>query len=429
MDLMKNKEINAYMELVCTQIKFKDIHKNIKEELMDHINSIVEENMEKGISLEESIDIGIKQLGDPYILGKELNKVHKPKPEWSILALAFIFTLIGILSIYAMSLQDLWTDWRIKGMVRTSIIMFVAGIAIIVGLYFFDYRKIKPFSKYLYIGTSIFLILGDRYRTFYRVTRNFNYITPFLYAIALSGIFSENRWEKGKNFLNLVILFLPMIIVLRLSTMTPIIIYFTMVLVLIFVSKGSVKYIFGSIGVSAIVAFLSIINQPYRIERIKCMFSFLRDPLGHGYMSFQLRRLISSAGLLGNRMNIDKTEMPILGLPEMHTDFIFSYIIYAFGWLAGICIIVLSILFFIRLIKTVKSIEDNYGKLLVSTFSSLFIVQFVYNILMILGLAPIAGISMPFISYGTVLNMVNMIMIGIISSVYRRKNIIVEKDF
>ena len=137
----------------------------------------------------------------------------------------------------------------------------------------------------------------------------------------------------------------------------------------------------------------------------------------------------SSAGLLGNRMNIDKAEMPILGLPEMHTDFIFSYIIYAFGWLAGISIIALSIVFFIRLIKTVKSIQDNYGRLLVSTFSSLFIIQFIYNILMVLGLAPIAGISMPFISYGTVLNMVNMIMIGIISSVYRRKNIIVEKDF
>ena len=208
MDLIKNEKINVYMNLVCTQIKFKDIHKNIKEELLDHINNIVEENMNKGLSIEESIDIGIKQMGDPYILGQELNKVHKPKPEWSILALTFIFTLIGILSMYAMSLQDLWTDWRIKGMIKTSITMFVAGIVIIVGLYFFDYRKVKPFSKYLYIATSIFLILGDRYRMFYRVTRNFNYITPFLYDIAVSGIFSEDRWQKDKILSNLIILFL-----------------------------------------------------------------------------------------------------------------------------------------------------------------------------------------------------------------------------
>lgn len=430
MDLMENNKIKAYIELVCTQIKFKDIHENIKEELVDHINNIVEENMEKGFSLEESIDMSIKQMGDAYVLGQELNKIHKPKPEWSILSLTFIFTLIGILSMYAMSLQDLWTDWRIKGMIKTSITMFVVGIVIIVGLYFFDYRKIKPFSKYLYIATSIFLILGDRYRMFYRVTRNFNYITPFLYAIALSGIFSEYRWQKEKVFSNLIILFLPiiMIIAFQISVVTPIIMYFTMILVLILISGGSIKYILGSIGVGAIVVVFSIFNQPYRIERVKNLLNPLRDPLGSGYMNVQLRELISSAGLLGNRMNIDKTEMPILGLPEMHTDYIFSYIIYAFGWLAGISIIVLSIVFFIRLIKTVKSIEDNYGRLLVATFSSLLIIQFVYNILMILGLAPIAGISMPFISYGTVLNMVNMIMIGIISSIYRRKDLLSDKN-
>ena len=167
MDWMKNEKIEVYMELVCSQIKFKDIHENIKEELVDHINNIVEENMEKGISLEESIDKAIKQMGDPYILGKELNKVHKPKPEWSILALTLVFTLIGIVALYVMSLQGLWTDWRIKGMIKNSSIMFVSGIAIIAGLYFFDYRRFKPFSKYLYIGISLLAIFtGGFYRIF-----------------------------------------------------------------------------------------------------------------------------------------------------------------------------------------------------------------------------------------------------------------------
>ena len=53
MDLMENEKIKIYMDLVCTQIKFKDIHGNIKEELVDHMDSIVEENMEKGLSLED----------------------------------------------------------------------------------------------------------------------------------------------------------------------------------------------------------------------------------------------------------------------------------------------------------------------------------------------------------------------------------------
>lgn len=442
MDLMNNEKIKIYMDLVCTQIKFKDIHGNIKEELIDHMDGIVEENMEKGFSLEESIDIGIKHMGDPYILGKELNKVHKPKPEWSILALTLIFTLIGISTIYILSSSGLIPGWSTYGIMKNSILMAIAGVGTIVVLYFFDYRKIKPFSKYLYIATSLLIIMGNIGGTenifvrlgIFRVamgrvlvfSTDLNYITPFLYAMALSGIFSEERWQKNKIISNLIILFLPIILTVafQLSVVTPIIMYFTMVLALIYVSGGSIKYILGSIGAGAFVVVLSIFSQPHRIERVKNLLNPLRDPLGCGYMNVQLRKLISSAGLLGNRMNIDKTEIPILDSPQMHTDFIFSSIIYAFGWLAGITIIVLSIVFFIRLIKTIKSVEDNYGRLLVATFSALFIIQFVYNILMILGVAPLAGISMPFISYGTTLNIVNMIMIGIISSVYRRKDIV-----
>lgn len=438
MELMENKKIKTYLDLVCSKIKFKDIHGNIKEEILDHIENIVLENLEKGLSLEESIDIGIKQIGDPYILGEGLNKVHKPKPEWSILALTSIFIIIGIVSIYTMILYGVETEWR---MIKNSIKMFLFGIAIVVGLYYFDYRKIKIFSKYIYIGTSILLVMGKGesiinfgfFRRIHGVVRIFTtditYITPFLYAIALSGIFSEGRWRKEKLLSNLVILFLPIILILgfQSSRTTPIIMYFTMVLTLILISGGNIKYILGSIGCGITIVLIQILNNPYQIERLKNLVNPLRDPLGSGYMNVQLRSLISSAGFLGNRMNlVDTTQIPIIKMSEMHTDYIFSYIVYAFGWLAGIILIGLTIIFFIRLIKTIKTIEDNYGKLLVATFSSLFIIQFLYNILMILGLTPIASISMPFISYGTILNTINMIMIGIISSIYRRKDLVTQ---
>lgn len=426
MDLMGNEKIKVYMDLVCSQIKFKEIHGNIKEELLDHINNIVKENMEEGFRLEEAIDMGIKQMGDPYILGQDLNKIHKPKPEWTILALTFVFTLIGILSTYILSSKGLISDWSTRGIMKNSIRMAILGMGTILLLYFFDYRKIKSFSKYIYIIASLLLIFEGRYRIFYRVTTDLTYIAPFLYAIALSGIFSEERWKKDKIISNLVILFLPiiLIIIFQRSIVTPIIMYFAMVSVLILVSGGNIKYLLGSMGIGVAIISSLIIRNSYMAERLKTFLNPFRDPLGSGYVDVQLKRLISSAGFLGNRTNIDKTKLPILPLPEMHTNYIFSSIIYIFGWLAGIFIVILSIVFFIRLIKTTKEIQNDYGKLLMATFSSLFIVQFVYNILMILGLVPITGISMPFISYGTTLNMVNMIMVGIMSSIYRRKTIV-----
>lgn len=444
MDLMQNERIKVYIDLVCSQIKFKEIHKNIKEELVDHLSNLVEENMEKGLSLEEAINMGIKQMGDPYAVGQDLNKIHKPKPEWSILALTFVFTLVGILAIYVLSSGDLILGWSTRGIMKNSIRMAILGMGAILILYFFDYRKIKSSSKYIYIITTLFLLLGEKVEDIYggfgifKVIRgrvmvfstDLAYIVPFLYAIALSGIFAENRWKKDKIISNLIILFLPMvlIIVFHMSKMPAIIMYFTMVLVLILVSGGSIKYILGSMGIGIVGVIFSIANNAYKIERLKSFLNPFRDPLGVGYINVQFKKLISSAGLLGNRMKINSTELPILNLPAMHTNYIFFSIIYIFGWLAGIFIIILSITFFIRLIKTTKEIKDDYGKLLVATFSSLFIIQFIYNILMIFGLAPLTDISMPFISYGTTLNMINMIMIGIISSIYRRKDIL-EKNF
>lgn len=445
MDLMQNERIKVYMDVVCSQIKFKEIHKNIREELADHLSNLVEENMEKGLSLEEAINMGIKQMGDPYVLGQDLNKIHKPKPEWSILALTFIFTLIGILAIYILSSNELIPGMSTYGIMKSSIIMLFLGVGTVLILYFFDYRKIKPISKSIYIITSLLLvvgkIIGNIYGGFgiFKVVRgrvmifstDLGYIVPFLYAIALSRIFAENRWKKDKVISNLIILFLPMILIITFqrSIIPPIVMYFAMASVLILVSGGSIKYILGSMGIGVGVVIFLVVNSPYRIERLKNFINPFRDPLGSGYVDVQLKKLISSAGFLGNRININSGESNVLNLPGMHTNYIFSSIIYTFGWLAGIFIIVLSIIFFIRLFKITKEVKDNYGKLLVATFSSLFIIQFIYNILMILGLAPLTDISMPFISYGTTLNMVNMVMIGIISSVYRRKEVVGEINF
>lgn len=137
MDLMQNERIKVYMDLVCSQIKFKEIHKNIREELVDHLSNLVEENMEKGLSLEEAINMGIKQMGDPYVLGQDLNKIHKPKPEWSILALTFIFTLIGILAIYILSSNELIPGMSTYGIMKSSIIMLFFRCGYSVNIIFF----------------------------------------------------------------------------------------------------------------------------------------------------------------------------------------------------------------------------------------------------------------------------------------------------
>jgi cell division protein FtsW (lipid II flippase) len=113
---------------------------------------------------------------------------------------------------------------------------------------------------------------------------------------------------------------------------------------------------------------------------------------------------------------------PLL-IPSRNTDFVFTYIVCAFGWAAGIFLAIMFAAYIIRIIHTAALVKDSYGRLLVSGFAAIFAVRFFWNIPMALGITPITGVSLPFISYGRIDYLVNMAAIGLILSVYRRKNI------
>lgn len=107
----------------------------------------------------------------------------------------------------------------------------------------------------------------------------------------------------------------------------------------------------------------------------------------------------------------------------MQSDFVFIYIVHTFGWLGAAVIISIIVSFIYRILHVSKYVRDNYGRLLISGLISIFIVQFAANILMNLNLFPMIGTALPFISYGGPLGIINMVSVGIIMSVYRRRSL------
>ena len=416
MDLLDNQKVNIYMDTVCSCVKFRGAHNEIRSEIETHLIDTVEEHEKEGISREEAIDMTIKQMGDPLDLGRKLNEVHRPKPEWSVLTLVLLFSTIGMAIIYT----------RNSGLFQRSLFGVLAGIVVMVLLYFFNYQRFKPLSKYIYLATTI-LLLTD-IRVIINSGFDIAYIAPILYALSLSGMFSDDEWKKRKGIINLAIFILPMAVLFfrsSRSSLVSVAMYFVLALVIATMSGINIKYILGVAVLTIATGLYSIFNVDYRAQRILMFLNPEVDAQGAGYINVQLKKILTSAGLFGNGFDIDKDLT--FTLPEMNTDFVFSYIVYTLGWIVGAIIISLIIVFFIRLIKTSKSIKNSYGRLIVASFTSIFIIQFSYNILMILGLVPLAGFSLPFISYGSRLNIANMAMIGIISSIYRRKNILLEK--
>lgn len=427
MGINKNHKIEDYINAVCSKIKNPKVHDEVKREVGAHIEEIMDEYIAEGFSVDESAGKAIAHMGDAALIGKELNKVHKENPEWSILALTLIFTSIGILSVFLIKTSGLLVhDWTIS-FVRI-IVSTLVGLVAAVGFYFFDYRKIHRFSKHIYIGSIVFIVINillgvpvnGRPMLNIGITKiSFIDMSPFLFLVALSGLIDKWNWRETKKAIyGTALIIVPPILMYAGNSSFAIIAYSIAIITILYISGIRLKYILLLLGTCVGAAVFYIFREPYRIQAIFIYLHPERNPTGDGYVSIQLNKLIESAGVWGKGINFEPK-----AVPNISGDFIFTYIVYTFGWIAGIILAVLVIVFLVRIALIPFVIKSNYGKFITSGFVAILVVQFVWNILMNLGLAPIMSIGLPFISYGNSQFVLNMAVIGLISSVYKQRNI------
>ncbi len=186
------------------------------------------------------------------------------------------------------------------------------------------------------------------------------------------------------------------------------------------------KIIFPAIAISfhLIVAKLTPILweyglKEYQKDRLVLFLNPNRDPLGGGYHLIQSKIAIGSGGLFGTGLLQGKlTNLQFI--PEQHTDFIFSALGEELGFVG--CMVVLFLFFFLikKLINIAKSARSDFESLVVIGIASTFLFQIIINLFMTIGLGPITGIPLPFMSYGRTSLVINFVSIGLALSILKR---------
>jgi len=159
--------------------------------------------------------------------------------------------------------------------------------------------------------------------------------------------------------------------------------------------------------------------KEYQKDRLVLFLDPNRDPLGGGYHLIQSQIAIGSGGLFGTGLLRGRlTNLQFI--PEQHTDFIFSALGEELGFVG--CIIVLSLFFFLikKLINTATIARTNFESLIVIGIASTFLFQIIINLFMTIGLGPVTGIPLPFMSYGRTSLVTNFISIGFVLSILKR---------
>ncbi|MDD2200507.1 MAG: FtsW/RodA/SpoVE family cell cycle protein [Bacteroidales bacterium] len=393
MVLTQNSRIEAYINEVCSQIEFREVYHEIKLELETHLQEIIEDYLSKDFSEDEAVDKAIAQMGGANVVGKQLNNIHKSKPEWSILIISLFFVSIGLLTMFFIEKQGLFTTAS-SHIFTKSLVFTIIGAVIVTGLYLFDYRKLEPYSKQIYLCTVLVLVFiiifgqrvnGKPYLEIGPIFIDIVEISPLLFSMALAGIANKWNWDKPKWLLQgLLLCVVPLILMLVSCSLSAGIIYSITCTIIMIVS-------------------------------------------GERHRKFQLSRGLVHGVIMLVIIGVPCGLMRLIDIPKFisyyHTDFIFSFINCTFSWIAGCILAALVFIFIIRMTCMVTIVKNNYGKLLISGLVTIFTVRFLWNILMNLGLAPISGVGLPLISFGGSQLIFNATALGIILSIYRLRNI------
>jgi rod shape determining protein RodA len=167
--------------------------------------------------------------------------------------------------------------------------------------------------------------------------------------------------------------------------------------------------------------------KDYQKERLTLFLDPDLDPLGGGYHLIQSRIAIGAGKLFGRGLH-QGTQTQLNFIPEQHTDFIFSAIGEEWGFLGAIAVLLVFWLIFLRLVIIAQNAKDNFGSLLAVGVLSMLFFQVIVNISMTIGLAPVTGIPLPWVSYGRSAMLSNFIALGIVESVANYRHRLRFKD-
>lgn len=210
---------------------------------------------------------------------------------------------------------------------------------------------------------------------------------------------------------------LPMFLIFLQPDLGSVMIVLATVLIMLYLSGFSLQKVFIPTLIVGVFGLLAILIEPYRRARLISAFNPWLDPDDKGYQVIQGFYAFSTGGFTG--LGLGNSHQKFFYLPEAHTDFIFAIIGEELGMIGAVAVIILYLIFIYAGYKIMLNAPDVLGKMIAGGMTTLIAVQACLNILCVIGLFPVTGKPLPFLSYGGSSLIVSMAIVGLLLSVAR----------
>lgn len=440
--LQPSDKITEYLEAVREQVRWKRAQPMVLEEIKNHINDQKNVLIKEGLDEATATYKAIAEMGDPVVVGGQLDHVHRPKPDWMLLALTGGMLFLGF------AIQFFMDSAFDRGWVLQQQMVW-AGIAVIVMLasYFADFTIVGKYPKTVFFALGGIIVLCCFFTGEVKGATVYAIYPLMLFPTAFAGLIYSMR-NKGYGGLILcgaafvlpafLSMLVPSLTVLFLLCVSCLIILTAAVLKGWFnVSKRSAMLILY-IPTAAVLSasfFMLMMSTGYRAERLRCALNPSLDPQGMGYMGTTIQHILSHAQLIGSGMPMNYYGVSVEAtnilaahiLPEITTDYLLTYLIYRFGWIALLGVIALFAAFIIRAAMLCQKQKSVLGFLTSTAIVATFSVQFIVYVASNLGFMLLSPLSLPLISYGKLALVTNMFLIGLLLSVFRTGALVRDK--
>ena len=359
--------------------------------------------------------------------------------EWTILIVAIILCVIGLIALFSATNETEHADFN------KQCIWFVVSLIIMIGVMIIDYETLVKISPVLY-GLFILLLIGVLFTPEINGATSWYDIGFFsfqpgefakIFVILFLALAINRIQERGKTEINrptrllvlLAILGVPVLLIIKQPDFGTAAAYIVAAALMIISAGINKKYIIGTIilVVVSVPLIYNFILPDHAKARIDIFLNPESDPRGAGYNIIQSKLAIGAGGLTG--MGLLKGNQTQLGfLYPKTTDFIFAVIGEEMGFVIAGTVIILYVLLITKGIYVAKTAKDETGALIAAGITGIFLFHVVENIGMVMGLLPITGVPLPFISYGGSSLITNFILIGILLNISskRQKTIFVK---
>ncbi|MCL2756748.1 MAG: rod shape-determining protein RodA [Coriobacteriia bacterium] len=329
----------------------------------------------------------------------------------------------------------------------TGILIGLMAFAV---LWWFDYRRFARFALPLLIIPVILVLLPLVPGIGVEVNGAYNWVNIFglqfqpaelakpLLILAAAALVSQYRGKlnSGKDYLKVLgMLLIPVVCIMAQPDLGTGLVFFVIAVVALFTGGANRKWlIITAIVIIAALVLLIVVDgyldsyferdvliKDYQKNRILVFLDNDIDPTGVSYHLTQAKIAIGSGGLLGKGYG-NAMQSGLGFLPETPTDFIFCVLAEEFGFVGSMALIALFILQFFIILRIAFTAKNTFGSIIAASILGMWFFHVLENIGMTCGLMPITGIPLPFVSYGSSFMVTNFIVLGLLCSIWTRRN-------